>query len=431
MTTFSLIIKNTINTDNNIFLPSYKIDNVLEIHKLFFNLLLNNNDKITTTIKYHFFNNSLKNLFMKNEYREDFINYFCKIQRIYHILNSFIAKYKYKKAKIVVNRDMCLNEININDKNVFCLLHHNSKYLFHICDLINIINTSLTNSQHFFSEPVSIKNPYNNLPFEKSILYNIYMFIKFHTFYSPEFFFKFFQCHFNLTIFGKQNEYILREYNIKNFVYKSSSNVLKMEIKSMLSQFNAKYKNSRQRYNINIDVSFPNDKLIKIMKPYLLLYCTSVYSLLIHKREEATIILNKKLIDFYNFNPSFGRKKYKIEITYSNNFKKKISGKIIEYDDKHILFNDVPLENKLFLTDHLKYNEKNYIPRNYIFYNNDDDDMSSNRDDDDDTSSNRDEYGEYEEEEEEEVIEEDYGEEDDGEEDVREEDDGEVIEEDE
>jgi len=407
MTTFSLIIKNIINTDNNIFFPTYKInDNVLEIHKLFFNLLLNYNDKITTAIKFNFFINTLQNLFMRNEYRDEFINYFCKIQRIYHLLNSFIANYKYKKAKIVVSQDMCLNEININDKNVFCLLHHNSKYLFHISDLINIINTALTHSQNFFSEPVSIKNPYNNLPFEKSILYNIYIFIKFNTFYRPDFFFNFFQCDFNLTLFAKQNEYMLREYIIKNFVYKSTSNILKMEINTMLTQFNIKHKNSKPKYNITIDVAFPNNKLIRIMQPYLLLYCTSIYSLLTHKREEAKHILNKKLIDFYKFNPSFGRKKYKMRVKYINNFKKIISEKIIEYDDKHILFNNVTIQNKIFLADHLKFNEcLDVFIRNYPVYDNYSDTSSNNSGED-----NWDEDGENEEEvieDDEEVIEDD------------------------
>jgi hypothetical protein len=432
MTTFSLIIKNIINTDNNIFFPTYKInDNVLEIHKLFFNLLLNYNDKITTAIKFHFFINTLQNLFMRNEYRDEFINYFCKIQRIYHLLNSFIANYKYKKAKIVVSQDMCLNEININDKNVFCLLHHNSKYLFHISDLINIINTALTHSQNFFSEPVSIKNPYNNLPFEKSILYNIYIFIKFNTFYRPHFFFNFFQCDFNLTLFANQNEYMLREYIIKNFVYKSTSNILKMEINTMLTQFNIKHKNSKPKYNITIDVAFPNNKLIRIMQPYLLLYCTSNYSLLSHKREEAKNILNKKLIDFYKFNPSFGRKKYKIRVKYINNFKKIISEKIIEYDDKHILFNNVTIQNKIFLADHLKFNEcLDVFIRNYPVYDNYSDTSSNNSGEDnwDEEEVIEDEEDEDEQDDEQEDGEDDEDEDEEDDEDENDEEDEEEVE---
>ena len=95
------------------------------------------------------------------------------------MLNRFVYNYKYNKAKIVVDTDMGLNKLNINDHNVFCLFHNNSKYLFLINDLIKIINSSLTNSYMFFSQPLPSKNPYNNLPFTKSNLYNIYLFLKF------------------------------------------------------------------------------------------------------------------------------------------------------------------------------------------------------------------------------------------------------------
>lgn len=359
MTTYSLIIKKILKIGDNMFAPNYeKKDSIAYIHKLFFQLLLlDTNKKISISEKYNFFYYTINNFLMPIEYLEEFINYFCKIQRTYKLLNSFIAIYKYKKAKIVVNVDMCLNEININDKNVICILHYNSKYLFHINDLINIINTALTNSRNFFSEPVSIKNPYNNLPFEKSTLYNIYFYIKYHTHFQPKFFNNFFDCDFNLNIFAQQNEYLLREYIINNYVYKSTAVVLKKEIDSMLIMFNRKYVYEKHKYNIKIDKSFPVNKLIKIMQPYLLLYCISHYSLLEYRRKEAAQCLNKKLISFYKFNPLFGRKKYKIEFIQCENFKKKITGKRIIYDDRHILFNNIEQQNKYFLNDHLKCTE--------------------------------------------------------------------------
>jgi hypothetical protein len=298
---------------------------------------------------------------LDSEYREEFIHYFCRIQRIYKILNSFIAKYKYKKANIVVNFDMCLNEIRLNDKNIICILHYNSKYLFHINDLINIINTALTNGRNFFSEPISIKNPYNNLPLNKSTLYNIYFYIKYNTNYCPEFFIHFYKCNFNLSVFTKQNEYLLRDYAIKNYVYKSTSNLLKTEINNMLYKFNLKYKITHLKCNINIDKTFPKDKLIKIMQPYLFIYITSEYSLLEHIRFDNERLLDKKLIAFYKFNPLFGRKKYKIETTQTSDFKKKITGKSIVYDDRHILFNNTEHQNQYFLSDHLECSVKPLI----------------------------------------------------------------------
>jgi hypothetical protein len=254
---------------------------------------------------------------------------------------------------------MGLNEITLNSKNVICIFHCGSKYLFHINDLIKIINTSLTNSYMFFSEPLAIKNPYNNLPFKKSDLYNIYFFIKNKTNYYPDLLFKFYDVDFNLTIFKNKNEYLLREKAINDYVFNSTSQVLVKDIKRMISSHNKKNK----LYEIIIDKDFPQDKLIRIFQPYLLLYFISQYTFLEYKKIEARNILNYRLKRFQKFNPQFGRKKYKILMGYRRNFKKYIKEKLIEFDDRHIKFNDVEYQNKSFLDDHLKYeeNDNEYI----------------------------------------------------------------------
>jgi len=361
MTTYKLIITNILKTYNNPFL--YKNnnnninDNIDGILKCIFSILLNK--EINIKNKFSFFFDSLDHFLIKNNKENEFIEYFYKIQKTYNILNRFVYNYKYKKTKLVVNTDMNLNEININDKNVICILDNNSKYLFHIKDLINIINSALTNSYMFFSEPKSIKNPYNNIPFNKSILYNIYFFIKYKTYYHPKFLFKFFYVDFNLTYFKHNNEYLLREYTIQNYVYKSPSNILIFEIKNMINFFNDYCKDLKLKNRILIDKDFPKNKLIKIMQPYLLLYCISNYSYLKKNKTEALYIFNKKILIFNNFNPTFGRKRYKFIFKILDNFEKKVCGKIIEFDDKHIKFNNI--NNEIFLLDHLKYTELNFI----------------------------------------------------------------------
>jgi hypothetical protein len=257
---------------------------------------------------------------------------------------------------------MGLNEISINNKDVICIFHNKSKYLFLITDLIKIINVALTNSYMFFSEPQCVKNPYDNLPFNKSNLYNIYFYIKFKTYYRPELLFKFFQSNFKLNLFKFRNEMILREYIIENFVYKSSSDVLLTEIKNMITFFNKECRLDKVPNRIFIDKDFPKDILIKIMRPYLLLYCNSENGYLQSLRTSSLIILKKKLISFNNFNPQFGRKKYKILTKITKNFKTKICGKILEFDDKHIDFS-IKYDDD-FLTDHLTYDENYYIQQN-------------------------------------------------------------------
>jgi len=205
--------------------------------------------------------------------REDFIQYFCKIQRTYNALSKFAFIYKYKKSVMSVTQDMGLNDINISNKNVLCIYDKNTRYLFNINDIIKIINTSLTNAFMFFAEPLPIKNPYNNLPFTKANLYNIYFFINFNTNIHADLFDKFFHCDFDLSIFYKKYEHLLREYSIINFINNLTASILIEEIKKMLLVYN--YKNKLNK--IKIDVSFPKNILIKIMKPYLVLYFQNCY----------------------------------------------------------------------------------------------------------------------------------------------------------
>jgi hypothetical protein len=136
---------------------------------------------------------------------ERFFSYFNKIQRTYHTLNRFAFNYKVKKAPIVVKTDMMLNELEENDKNVLCIYQNNSRYLFKLYDLLKIINMSLIHSQEFFSQPLCIKNPYNNLPFGKNILYYIHYFLTEKTKITykishTDLFLKFHSCYYYLEV---------------------------------------------------------------------------------------------------------------------------------------------------------------------------------------------------------------------------------------
>ena len=276
--TYKLIIKKILHTDNNIFSFDYKRnENIDERCKLFFNIILNQD--INVKNKFKFFNETLNSIFLEDK-KELFIDYFCKVQKTYKALNKLIYIYKFKKSKIVVDTDIALNEIVINQKNIICIFQDDVKYLFNITDLINIINSSLTNNHLFFSDPLCIKNPYNNLPFSKSTLYNIYLFIKFKTHFLPVLFFYFFYCDFNLECFKIKHEYLLRQCAIENYVYKSPSNILIKEINKMIKSFNDNCRRCKLKHRILIDEEFPSDKLIKVMKPYLLIYFCSNYSLL-------------------------------------------------------------------------------------------------------------------------------------------------------
>ena len=371
METYKLVIKKIINTDINFFAPDYIEDKTIKYYiKMSFCLFVKD---VNIENKYKKLSQALEGFLLTDKQKqEEFIDYFYKIQKTYNVLNRLVYNYKFKKTKIVVNTDMGLNELSETDKNVITIIDNNSKYLFHVNDLIKIINTSLTNSYLFFSEPKSTKNPYNNLPFNKSTLYNIYFHIRNKTDYYPELLFKFFDCNFNLTKFKFLNENLLREYSIENYVYKSPSNIIEGDINRMIKNFNLLCEKARVKNKILIDEDFPINKLVTIMKPYLFLYCKALYSFHPQIKKEYSDLFKVSMIRFNKFNPQFGRKKYKILYKTTKYFKKRICGKEIVFDDNYVNFYDNEKDNETFLSDHLKYHEieNEHILNNSLFLNN-------------------------------------------------------------
>jgi hypothetical protein len=269
---------------------------------IFFQIFLNTS--YTTKLKFDFYNKTNKNLFLNDITKQRFNDLFCKIQRIYGAFNRLKRIFSYKYAKSNATTDMELNELVEGGKNVICLHHKNGKYLFKINDLLKIINNALTNSHYFFSEPIAVKNPYNNLPFDKSNLYNIYFFIKFNTCYKADLLEKYFKVDFNLSEFFQQYEFLLREHIIKIYLTDATNSHLHKHITNMINEFNKIHPTMR----IKIDSEFPKDKLVTILRPYLTLYITSLYSLVTIIKSNAFAKLKYKLIKFYKFNPEFGRK---------------------------------------------------------------------------------------------------------------------------
>ena len=354
METYKLIIKKIIKTDVNFFSLDYKEDKSIKWYiKLSFILL----DGLISIKNKYIILYELLNGFLLKDKQDEFIEYFYKIQKTYNVLNRFMYNYKYKKTKIVVNTDMGLNELNITDKNVICIIDNDSKYLFHVNDLIKIINVSLTNSVSFFSQPISVKNPYNNLPFNKSTLYNIYFYIRYKTNYYPELFYKFFKCNFNLTKFKFLNENLLREYSIENYVYNSPINIIEPDVRAIVSIFNLHCERMLLKDRILIDTDFPSNKLVKILKPYLFLYYKSMYSFHPQIKKKYFIFFKLSMLRFTKFNPQFGRRK--------------ICDKEIVFDDKCINFNYIENQDEDFLLDHLSYDEHDYdLILNNTFLNN-------------------------------------------------------------
>ena len=148
--------------------------------------------------KFFYLNELLDNVFLNNNSKNEILLFFSKAQRAYFAFSRLANIYKHKKATIKMNVDLYMNELNPNKKNVITILQSDSKYLFLGSDLVKIINSSLLNSSYFFAEPLQPKNPFNNIPFNKSTLCNIYFHIKDNCIINPNLFHLFFKANFQI-----------------------------------------------------------------------------------------------------------------------------------------------------------------------------------------------------------------------------------------
>ena len=314
-------------------------------------------------IKYKFF--ILKNYlkvganFIDNNLKEDILRIFSDAQKHIMIL------YRFKKLCILKTKkyldepqDLQFNLLSETpNKHTIDIIHTGIRYQFSIFDLIRIINTSLSYEYNFFTDPKKVKNPWNNNPFSVASLYNIYFFICDSNIKIPILFERFFQSNFNLDMFERHNQLIIKNYIIENC--HNFSKVKKLShIYIMLDTFNRK----RIHCQIKIDDGFPENRLLEVMEPYLKTYLLSVYSyeddLLIKYRS----LLVTKLRRFNKNNPTFGRKIISLQI------KKLYYISCLYYNEKTILFipynvyipkqSMISLKNKCYYIDY--FNQETY-----------------------------------------------------------------------
>jgi len=301
----------------------------------------NANDRIN---KYNFLKRNIENVFFQQEDKDKFLDYFCKIQKHYFAFARLLNAWKHKHAEVMVSDDLYLNPLDATGKNIFVIVQNRKKYIFSIANLINMTNSALSNTCHFFASPLILKNPYNNGIFNKSDLYNLYFAIKKSTFIMPALFHYYFLTNFNIARFREQHEGIIREISIDNYIKNTDYSLLYDKVFAML-------KEHKPRLTIHPD--FPKEDLVNIMRPYLRLYYVSMYSLDEYKKITAFSELHKKLHKFYRYNPKFGRKT--LRRVCNSNFK--LINNVV-YNKKHIDYcKQVSTEE--FMKTHEECNEHN------------------------------------------------------------------------
>lgn len=295
--------------------------------------------------KFQFLQSVLENPFFTEDNRNIFLDLFCKMQKYYFAFNRLIYMRKFRRAKIVIDHDLLLTPIYEKDRTkTLPIIFNDNKYLFSLTDLINISMTALTNSSNYFSNPLPIKNPYTNIKFNHSTLYNIYFFIKQNYCIMPQLIHNYFLVNFDLEPFLYENDSIIRNHIIQQMLIMSSIYKLKRDILHML-------KSTAYIINqIQIHEDFPTKTLVDIFRPYLKLHYIVTYSNNEESREDSRYKLYRLLTKFYNENPYFGRKIINISIKPQYDFVKKqmvnIKTSVVSFNMKYIPYHILLKEMK-------------------------------------------------------------------------------------
>ena len=322
------------------------------------------------------FKATLLNVFLSDMLKERIFAIIEKTQRAYFALKRFLQICRFKTTHLKIDTDLCLNPID--HLTAFTIIQNGGKYMFTVRDILNLTMTALTNSHDFFAEPRFPKNPYTNIRFTKTDMYNIYFRVVASRLITPPLLTECFLNHFELDNFLIDNEPKLRNHSIRNYVVNSPHTILYSEVMYMIRRMfkgkqvverrtkipnTGKYKTVRSTVLVAIEIhpEFPRDVLVDVMRPYLYLY------LLFHdhihgteKKAIASSLLKREVQRFLKYNHGFGRKQINASI-HGNPFAAGSQNRVFtsSFNDKHEIFTvqqaDAMFNTKVLLQKNVGY----------------------------------------------------------------------------
>ena len=253
---------------------------------------INTNNKFhlhDATTKFNFFNNYIlgtTSLEIK----------FMNAQKVYHTLTKYIRIKKWKDMDITT--DLTFNSLeDYSDKLLIDIYHENFKYKFHIHDLQKIWRNSLTTNEIMVCQPSIPKNPYNNIFFTKSNLYNIYFKLFFNNLRINKYIESLFQNNMHILNYHTSNYVNLYEHSLKVYL---EENILRLVSYSNLIQFKQSYpeltKKLYFKHEYPLTIKYHTIKYCKKCLIQYYLYIISLdSSLLNHKMEYYKHLFLKEL----------------------------------------------------------------------------------------------------------------------------------------
>ena len=270
------------------------------------------------SLKYALLKEALNNKFSSQEDYDCYLGCFSRAQKKYFAFSRLAFIYRFKKAIIRNEEDMFMLPISDTEKKVIVVYENNNKYLFRHSEILKICQNSLCNASENdldYIEPRPMKNPYTNIPFNKSTLFYMYDTIANGAYKIPLLFQTFFLCNFNLKELWIKHSPFITNLTIKDYINNAPPKILTGTILAMLEHIEEQHDID---FKFNISPEFDRNELNTIMKPYLELFLQSFHNHNDFFSNRCVEELKYKLKVLYTKNPNFGRKKITLSRNYIN-----------------------------------------------------------------------------------------------------------------
>ncbi len=249
--------------------------------------------------------------------RQGLAELYFKTYRVIGGFKRFARLWKIRRTQVQIGCDLYMTPLDPASKFTFRLFQNGKQYLFSLSDLTNIVVSSIMNchlipySDRLEHLPKIIKNPYNNVPFKKSDLYNMYFQMERTFVRVNEHIRRFFSCDFNIYRFSRENaENIEREGALtlfKNASKQSLGQIAKTIFARYVSRGTTDSGVSRFHPTL-IHKDFPIDTLIGKLRPHLELYFLLTYTR--NGKERYGALLKHTFKNLMEYCPNFGQPIY-------------------------------------------------------------------------------------------------------------------------
>lgn len=135
-------------------------------------------------------------------------------------LKRLIRIWKWKHScKNMVTTTLDLEPLDsLSSKRGIEIMEQNSRYMFDCLELSKLWAQGLLNHDEFFSEPKDLMNPYTNIKFSTSNLWNLYVHLRHHGFRIHPVIDMFASCCMDIHLFEVRYEGVLRSYRIDQYI---------------------------------------------------------------------------------------------------------------------------------------------------------------------------------------------------------------------